>query len=118
MIRTIQGDYAPDDSLFLQRPWTQGVSGIIATRSKLTDTVIIEPEPQPVMKMDENTVPYVPPPPEPPVTTTAAPTSTTTTMVPTTVPPTSTTVPPTTTTIAPTTTDVPTSTLTPTTTPP
>jgi hypothetical protein len=62
MIRTIQGDYAPDESLSLQRPWTQGVSGIIATRSKLTDTVIIEPEPQPVMKMDDNTVPYVPPP--------------------------------------------------------
>lgn len=122
MIRTIQGDFAPDDSLFLQRPWTQGMPGIVAYRSRLTDTVVIEPEARVITETEMNTVPYVYVPPTPSTTlppTTAPPTTTpgpTTTVPPpttTTVGPTTTTVGPTTTTLAPTTTLGPTTTLPP-----
>jgi hypothetical protein len=112
MIRTIQGDFGADDSPFLMRSWTQGTSGIIANRSRLTDTVIIEPEPVPRVKMDMNTVPYVYVPPTttaPPVTTTATPT----TLIPTTLP-TTTTEPPTTTTTTTSSTPPTSTTLTPT----
>lgn len=116
MIRTIQGDYGPEESLFLSRPWTQGTPGIIANRSRITDTVIIEPEPMAKVTTELNTVPYVYVPPTPSTTpppTTAPPTTTPgpTTTVP---PPTTTTVGPTTTTLAPTTTTLaPTTTLLP-----
>jgi hypothetical protein len=112
MIRTTQGEYAPDEGLTINISKVQGISGVIAQRSRLTDTIIVESEPQPVTKMDMNTVPYAVPPVPPPTTSPPDPT-TGTTPPPTTVPPT-TTEPPTTTTEPPTTPPPTSSTLTPT----
>lgn len=98
MIRTIQGDFGPDESTFLSTPQTYGMTGIIAQRSRLNNTVVVEPEPMAEVKTYNVGFEYIPP--EPPMTTTAAPTTApvTTTPIPTTGPPTTTTTPPTTTT--------------------